>query len=341
MYPELWVKLLNEASSRFGDIHLSLQDRPPMLDRTQRAGYPAVPHNPSNFNVADTDTIINDPSVLNKAREIFHLSSSENESEPPKKGREPSSTGQQKRPKSAESSKSSFGISRLIHEASSESEDLSCEDTGYTQSSGRAVAPCTARHEETRGKSNNFDKQTTPFLVWRVTQGHQDKDHGEGNIGTMMRLIDKVDMSLSTCAASGLHYKKTYTCSMESLCSRYESLMETPLNSATNSSTNDVHGSTLASVSASMTTKSDRDDKVPLVSGQGSLSDVETIGRADKLIHEIFTTSKELLGCFVPINETTAHTTVDKVLNKYWGALDASFRVSRYASLARRHGSFF
>lgn len=178
-----------------------------------------------------------------------------------------------------------------------------------------------------------------PFLLWRVTKGHQEHNNGAGNSGTLSRLVGKVHLSLGTRAKLGSRYKRAYSCSMETLCSRYEALRENrSAKLATQCSTSNTQESNPVLPDTSMETGAGQDCGSPLTD-QGKPLHADVLEQANRLIHSTYTLSKTILGLFVPLSELSVHGEVAKVLVRYWGALDASFRVSRRVNLARSSSS--
>lgn len=284
--------------------------------------------------VARAEAVINDPLLRDLSSQMYHLSSSESETEIQRPRRGPISAG--RRHRSLEPSGAPLKTSTLLEAVGADSKDSPSKNGEPPQTDERPATPDSGRHERSMSESENASCQTIPFLLWRVTMG---PEHGNGvrNSGTLSRLIGKVQLSLEASTRIGSHYKTAYSCSMETLCSRHETLRKSrPSRLATQFSASEIRGSepNLADMSTAAGAGQDVETS-PLMHQERSLQ-ANALEQANRLIHNTFTLSKTVLGLFVPLFELPVHEEVGKVLDRYWGALDVSFRVSGHVSLGAK-----
>jgi hypothetical protein len=176
----------------------------------------------------------------------------------------------------------------------------------------------------------------TPFLTWGIAQRDSDAQKPDKSLTACVRLLRKLDKSL----ADGSLYLEGYRCTLTDLIARHEMLQaDFPVslggdqNTTFVATTPDHHPlvDPESSFMAEPVQEPVHDEVLPEgVPGSGASKEPSSHA-SDKIstpLLDIFKLSRSIMSFFVPL-QTHAVGDVEWVIDRYWGALDQIFRVSR------------
>lgn len=269
-----------------------------------------------------TDMLVNNEFAGPKrTKQAYDLSSSDNESEIPQPSKMSASATRWHRLANTRKTNEEFKRTELLTNKGVK------EANTQSQADGR---------ESWRETLESLEGQTTPFLMWRVTEGETGDNITEGNSSAMIRLFKRIDDSLNGSARYTNLYKSGYRCSMAELNKRHAALARvSPEPKLEDLSTDNEQDNSYMAAEASKTAEERTQDlngqsgnTVDTDEGRGTVY-VSMIEPAEEIINSIFSRSQAILGLFVPLEEPSLQADITGIFGRYWGALDTLFRVSR------------